>query len=179
MTNSSTTGGYLLPVGEALPADASLEDVLQAHVVGITGLPGALVRPRWQPTVPKMPEPCETWAALGITSTAVDDSPVLHQGDGTARYIRHETIEVMVTMYGPQAEQKIKQLRDGLHIRQNNQSLLALGAKVIWCDGIRTIPEQYNMQWIRRYDMTYSLHRRVDLTYPIESFNSQPAIKLG
>ena len=169
MTNTSVTGSSLLPVGEALPADASLEDVLQAHVVGITGLPGALVRPRWQPTVPKMPEPCETWAAIGISTTDADAGPVLNQGAEVGGYIRHETIQVMVTFYGPHAEQKIKQLRDGMHIRQNNQALLAIKAKVVQCGDIKSVPEQYNMQWVRRYDMTYTLHRRVELTYPIST----------
>lgn len=179
MSNTSAMGGYLLPVGAALPADTALEDALQAHVVGITGLPGALVRPRWQPVVPKMPEPCETWAAIGHSTTAVDDSPVLDQGDGSARYIRHETIEVLVSFYGPQAEQKIKQLRDGLHLRQNNLPLLAIGAKVIWCNAIKSAPEQHNMQWVKRYDMTYALHRRVERVYPVSHINIQPDVELG
>lgn len=104
---------------------------------------------------------------------------MLHQGDGTARYIRHENIEVLVSFYGPQAEQKIKQLRDGMHLRHNNRPLLAIGARLLWCNAIKMAAEQYNMQWLRRYDMTYALHRRVERTYPFESFNSQPAIKIG
>ena len=51
MSNTSATGGYL--AGQLAPlADDELDDAIQAAVASISGLPGDLVRPRWQPAGP-------------------------------------------------------------------------------------------------------------------------------
>src|SRR4051812_9766277 len=56
-TNDSSTGGYLSPVvASSALQDAALDALLQQMVAGITGLPGNMVRPRWQPVTPKQPE---------------------------------------------------------------------------------------------------------------------------
>jgi len=52
--------------------DAALDAVFQALVVGITGLPGTLVRPRWQPVPPTQPSVTTNWAAIGVTTNAAD-----------------------------------------------------------------------------------------------------------
>ena len=175
MANSSATGGYLLPDG-AVAYDSVLEDALQAHIVGITGLPGQMVRPRWQPVTPKMPEPHENWAAVGVTNTKTDFSPALVQGDSSTKFIRHEILTVMVSFYGANAESLICRFRDGMQISQNNLSLLSIGAKFNSCDEYRPAPELLNMQWVRRFDMEYRLKRSVTRTYSILPLINPPDI---
>src|SRR5574340_383319 len=83
MANTSATGGYLSPDASALPLEGdALDALLQGMVVGITGLPGAMVRPRWQSVVPKQPEPTVDWCAIGITTSDRTDYPV-EEHDGT------------------------------------------------------------------------------------------------
>lgn len=176
MTNTSATGGYLTPAGGALPRDEVLEDALQAHVVGITGLPGFMVRPRWQSTIPEMPELDQNWAAIGVKLSRADASPVLDQQDEDARYVRHITIDVLVTFYGPSGFEYAELFRDGLAIPQNNQPLSVIKAKLISTGDILNIPELVNQQFIRRYDMPYIIRRKVERTYQIKPFNSPPVV---
>ncbi|WP_217284496.1 phage neck terminator protein [Pseudomonas nitroreducens] len=85
MANTSASGGYLTPAGAPTPADEALEDILQPMVVGITGLPGKMVRPRWQPGNPKQPEPNVNWCAIGVMHTKQDANPAIeHDAPGTA-----------------------------------------------------------------------------------------------
>lgn len=176
MANTSATGGYLTPGGGALPRDEELEDALQAHVVGITGLPGAMVRPRWQSTVPEMPEPDQNWAAIGVKLSRADAGPALEQQDENTRYIRHETMDVLVTFYGPSGFEYAELFRDGLAIPQNNQPLFAIKAKLIGHGDILNIPELVNQQFIRRYDLPFTIRRKVERTYQIKPFNSPPVV---
>lgn len=178
MANTSATGGYLTPGGSALLRDEVLEDALQAHVVGITDLPGFMVRPRWQPTVPEMPEPDQNWAAIGVKLTRADDGPVLEQQEEFTRYIRHETMDVLVTFYGPSGFEYASLFRDGLAIPQNNQPLSAIKAKLISTGDILAIPELVNQQFIRRYDLPFTIRRKVERTYQIKPFNSPPVISV-
>ncbi|MFT2520511.1 hypothetical protein ACMWQB_30330, partial [Escherichia coli] len=64
--NTSATGGYLVPAVASPPLDDDdLDNLLHDMIAGISGLPRAMVRPRWQPTVPKQPEPGVNWCAFG------------------------------------------------------------------------------------------------------------------
>lgn len=174
MANISTSGA-VLPEGEAL-SDEDIADALQAHVVGITGMDGQLVRPRWQKKPPAIPEPLITWAALGTKSNRSDDSPYLDQSIKAMTYVRHEAIEVLISFYGPNAYSSISQLRDGFYIPQNNRSLLEIGAKFIGCGEILSVPELVGTEWVQRYDMTYNLRRKEKRLYPLLPFDIQPDI---
>lgn len=174
--NTSATGGYLSPDGQAVPNDTAFEDILQAHVVGITGLNGAMVRPRWQIIVPKMPEPEQDWCAVGVMSSNDPDSPYIDQ-NGHA--FNHEVIEVLASFYGPKAEHYAKLLKRGLAIPQNNQQLKHQHMTFIDAQSVVVVPELINMQWLRRCDVQFTL-RRLDVRhYPIQQFNKLPEINLG
>lgn len=55
MPQDTTTPGYLPP--STSPAyDAALDQMFHDLVMGITGLTGDLVRPRWQAEPPQQPE---------------------------------------------------------------------------------------------------------------------------
>ena len=80
--NTSQTPGYLTPTSGPL-TEEELQDVLTAMVAGITGLPGKMVRPRWQPKPPKQPEHNIPWCAVGIPDEDHDRfSAVIHEGGG-------------------------------------------------------------------------------------------------
>jgi hypothetical protein len=169
MGNSSLTYGYLTPNTPYPADDDALTAILQGMVVGITGLDGTLVRPRWQPVIPKMPEPSTSWCAIGVSTTVPDDGPYIGYDplNDVGPYIRHETIELACTFYGPQAKQYVSILRDGLGIPQNTDVLRANNMAWVSCGPIQQVPELFNQQWIRRQDMTVTLRREVTRTYNI------------
>lgn len=169
--NDSSTGGYLAPVAASPPLeDDALDDLLQEMVAGIIGLPPTMVRPRWQPTVPKQPEPSVNWCALGITTQDNDASPAIQHdptGDGSDVYQRHQDIELLCTFYGPGAKGYAQRLVDGLAIPQNSEQLGLNDMKFVSVGTIRAAPDLVNQQWIRRYDVTVALRRKITRTYPV------------
>lgn len=67
MSNTSATGGYLLPEQSPAPLEGdALDDFFHDIVAGITGLDTNLVRPRWQETPPPAPKRGTNWAAVGV-----------------------------------------------------------------------------------------------------------------
>lgn len=171
MANTSATGGYIVPAAESPPlTDDALDAVFQADVVNITGLSGTLVRPRWQPVPPKHPEPTVDWCAIGITEIAPDDSPSIRHvgtGDGSDNMVRHDQITLLCTFHGPLAMRYAAKLRDGIGILQNTEALALQGIKFIESSPIRSVPELYNQQWIKRFDIALIFRRKVDRMYPI------------
>jgi len=171
MANDSSTGGYLSPaVGSPPLEDDALDDLLHDLVAGVTGLPGSMVRPRWQPTVPKQPEPSVNWCAIGVTVQTNDASPAIQHdpaGDGSDVYQRHQDIELLCTFYGPAAKGYAQMLVDGLAIPQNNEQLGLNDMKFVSAGTIRAAPDLVNQQWVRRYDVTVALRRKITRTYPV------------
>ncbi len=179
MANDSSTGGYLQPGPSPAPPseDDALAILLQGMVVGITGLPGGMVRPRWQAVAPKQPEASVNWCAIGVTVSTPDDNPaVLHEGDGDGRdrLIRHLTIELLATFYGPASAGYAGMLRDGLYIAQNWEVLAAQGFGLINVGEALPVPELVNQQWIRRHDMRARMRRAINRTYPVLNILSAP-----
>ncbi len=169
--NTSATGGYLAPVAASPPLeDGDLDAQFQQAVVGITGLPGALVRPRWQATNPKQPEPSTNWCSIGVMDITPDAGPYIqHKGAGQGQddFTRHEQIELVATFYGPQAQRYAAMLRDGFGMPQNIESLNAVGISFVECQAFRPVPELVNQQWIRRYDMALTFRRQVRRVYGV------------
>jgi hypothetical protein len=159
--------------------DDDLDNALQALVVGITGLDAALVRPRWQPVPPKQPEPMVDWCAIGVLSSTPDASPVIEHlfgNDITApagdRSIRHEELDVLVSLYGPHAKANLGVLRDGLGIPQNLEVAKSVGLYFIGLEPARAAPELVNQQWIRRWDTALIFRRMVARAYGINNILS-------
>ncbi|MCY1215553.1 hypothetical protein D9M69_119340 [compost metagenome] len=178
MANTSATGGYLTPTAPVPPEDDALDNLLQELVAGVTGLPGNLVRPRWQPTVPKQPEPSVNWCALGITVQTPDAGPAIRHdpaGDGSDTYIRHQDILLLCTFYGPAAKGYAQRLADGLAIPQNGEQLGLNDMAFVSAGDIRAAPDFVNQQWVRRYDLTVQLRRKITRTYPVLNLLSAQA----
>lgn len=171
MANDSSTGGYLAPVdAQPPPDDAALDAIFQQLVVGVTGLPGSLVRPRWQPIVPKQPEASVNWCAIGVNEQDPDASPVLQHnsaGDGSDTYIRHQSIDVLCSFYGPGAKGYAQLLADGLCVPQNIEQIKARGMAFVSVGGTRAAPDLVNEQWIRRYDLIAHFRRAITRTYAV------------
>lgn len=170
MTNTSATGGYLVPSSSAPDYDATLDRAVQQMVVGIVGLSGDKVRPRWQPNQPKQPEPSVDWCALGVQSVTPDDGPaIVHDGSGAGSdtVARHETIEFVVSFYGPSGLGNAARLRDGVSLPQNVEAIEAAGLRYVATSEIIPAPALVNEQWVRKYDIRLTLRRQVSRTYPV------------
>ncbi|MDP3351816.1 MAG: hypothetical protein Q8S92_22755 [Hydrogenophaga sp.] len=171
MATSSASGGYLQPSAEVPPSsDLDLDVQLQRVVVGITTLPGEMVRPRWQPGNPRHPEPGTNWCAIGTARIRPDAGPAIqHQaaGNGSDSYTRHEELDVLATFYGPQAQRNALRMRDGISVPQNTEGLRAIDIRFVETSDIVAVPELMNQQWVRRYDLPIRLRRVVRRTYTV------------
>lgn len=165
MPNDSSTGGFLSSLTSPLEDDA-LDAVFQVLIVGITGLPGSMVRPRWQPVVPKQPEPSIDWCAFGIVDVTPDDNAV-NDIAFTGQYERHEDIELLVTFYGPNRNGFAQLLRDGLAVAQNREALKINLINFVSSAKMRSVPELVNLQWIRRSDLPLYFRRKIERTFGV------------
>jgi hypothetical protein len=169
--NDSSTGGYLAPTVEAPPdEDDALDDLIHDMIAGVTALASDLVRPRWQSVVPKQPAPSVNWCAFGVSDQEPDANPVIEHdgtGNGNDTYIRHEEFDVACTFYGPAAKGYAQRLADGIAIPQNREALGANDMAFVGVSRILPAPDFVNQQWIRRYDITVKLRRKITRTYPV------------
>jgi hypothetical protein len=175
MPNDSTAAGYITPTSTAPAADLDLDKILQHIVVGLTGLAGNMVRPRWQPTTPKQPEPSANWAAVGVTNVQSDSSPaIIHDptSDGSDTLIRHERVECLVTFYGPNGQQYAEMFRDGFWLSQNSAMLDEYDMSFVDAGPIRSVPEYVNQQARRRYDLAFTLRRKITRSYGVRNILS-------
>lgn len=171
MANDSSTGGYLAPAdAQPPPEDAVLDALFQQMVVGITGLPGSLVRPRWQPTVPKQPEASVNWCAIGVMDIDADAGPAIQHvpdGDGHDTYQRHEALTLLCSFYGPNGMRYAAQMRDGVGFPQNGGMLQVNEMGLISVGRILARPDLVNETWVKRWDLEIKIRRRVVRTYAV------------
>lgn len=170
MPNTSATGGYLDPTTTAPVQDDGFEDLIGGAISGIAGITRALVRPRWQPTPPAQPSLETNWCAFGITQIDADWSATvthLPAGDGSDEVVRHDTVRLLASFYGPAGYGNATKVRDGLWVAQNRDGLRSAGLVVNECDRIRTASDLMNERFIRRVDLDIVLRRAVMRSYPV------------
>lgn len=186
MTNDSSTGGYVTP--NALPAvpdeDAALDKIMHDALVGMTGIGGTLVRPRWQPEPPALPANTIDWIAFGVYNEEGDTFAFVGHTHGTAYpqgadvMQRNEVIEFLVSAYGPNAGRTAKLVRDGFSVAQNREALWAVKANIVNVGGARKVPAQVNNIWYQRVDLSVFVRREIIRTYPIlDLLSAQATIK--
>ncbi|MDG7050611.1 MAG: hypothetical protein JRZ94_05350 [Nitrososphaerota archaeon] len=176
MPNTSATGGYL--VGTVNPTvlytDNALQDFLHEWIVGITGLAPALVRPRWQPEQPNIPQSAVDWCAFGITDKSYIGQPFVNHIASSIAYpngydeVRsHQELTVMVTFYGPDAENYELLLSKGMFVAQNQEALNLVNVALTGCGGSTTIPELIKEKWVYRVDLPIYFRRQIVLDYQV------------
>lgn len=169
MSNDSTAAGYLTPVGDVPAYDQELEREISRWIRGLTGLNKNLVYPRWTDPQTQIPKNGITWCAFGITTIPEDDNPAYVQTDAGAEQWSHETVEILTCFYGPQGMATAKQFRAGIFVSQNNDELNRAGMSFMQCGRVLNLPELINNQWVRRYDLSVQLRRKVIRTYDIKT----------
>ena len=172
MPNDSSTGGYLAPssVGGDLN-DAALAQFLQQIVVGIVGLSGPMVRPRWQAEPPNIPDFGTNWAAIGPGQRDRDPfSAVIHNpaGQGSSTVIRNRTLEILCSLYGPLAETNTELLAQGLELSQNREVMQLAGFNLVGgASRPLIVPILIKQRWQYRVDTNFMLRQQQKYTYPI------------
>jgi len=174
VSNTSASGGHLSPQ-TGIPSITSAEDVIQAVLADCSGLPGDLVRPRWQPRTPATPPQDVDWCAFGITRVTPRGYPVVrHQAlgeddDGGDVVTRQEQLEILVTFYGPEASDRCAALGMALHVPQNRDPLRRAGMAVDGLGDPVIAPERVNQIWVMRVDLTIWITREISSRYPVRS----------
>lgn len=161
------------PTPTPLYGDA-LDDLIHDLFVGLTGLDGSLVRPRFQVKPPKQPPQGTDWCAVGVMDDDPDAQPAMTANpDGVnLDFVRHETIHVLASFYGPNAGALAAQARDGLALSQNNEILASQLMLYVNNDTIRKVPELVGEQWVDRRDLPVTFRRQVKRAYAVASIAS-------
>lgn len=176
MANTSAVSGYIQPkLKSGLLEGTELQDFLHDWLVGVSNVPKPMIRPRWQPEPPNIPDVNVDWLAFGITER---DSPQFpyegHSGDGMGHdvVIRHESLTVMISVYGPNADMIAHLIRENSTISQNREVLLKNGFSVREIGGFRAAPEIIKQQWMYRLDFEIVFNRKIEITYPVLNLDS-------
>lgn len=167
----SNVAGYLLPDSSPAPLqDAALENFFQSIVVGILSFNPKLVRPRWQPEPPNQPEGSVDWLALGIVRMDPDTyAATIHDsaGNGKDELQRHETVELLISAYGPNAARNLALFREGIQIEQNRAVLTANAMGLESTGEILAAPALVKDRWVRKFDMRMTVRRQIRHTYQV------------
>lgn len=177
--NTSATGGYLLPQKPATEPFNGLtfEQFLQTVFVGVSGLPGDLVRPKWQLNPPKQPDATVNWMAFGLTSDDADVNAYVGVDDtGNNQFMRMEALTVQCSFYGPKSLEFGKTVRDGFQIPQNFEALQSVKMGFVNADQMVRAPDIVNERWVDRWEMSVYLRREIIRVYPILNFLSGSGI---
>lgn len=179
MANDSTVAGFLTPVTPPVVLeDDALADFFQPIFVGLTGLAGEFVRPRWQPEPPDQPDRDQNWIAFGIVDEAPDTyAAVVHDPDGSGddELQQHEDVDILVSAYGPNARGMLKLIAGGLQISQNRAPLIAAGMNLKETGRIVSAPTLAKDVWLNRCDMHVIIRRGVFRRYQVRNIESAEA----
>lgn len=173
----STSAGYITPSIDVTLSDDGLADALWRMAVGITGLPEDMVRIRFQPDPPDMPENDQDWCAIGVTDVDPPASrpELIHDdkaadGKGETLMRGYETMSVMASFYGPNAMGYATRLRDGLQMEQNRDEMQADGSlNLLWVGTLRNVSGVQNTTFRNRFDLTIRLRHRFERTYNVRN----------
>lgn len=174
MATDSSVAGYLNP-SVAAPYDEALDDFLHGVIVGLTGLAGSLVRPRWQAEPSQRPEFNVNWCSFGLSRSEVD--PFAYEahdptGEGPVRVERDEILFYAHSFYGPGAHGIAERFRDGLEIPQNRDVLQTGKLGLIEVQEAVKVPSLLAERWVPKIDVMVLYRRRTSRSYPVLTIRS-------
>lgn len=180
MPNTSATGGPLAPAAMPAPLEGqALYEFVQAWLVGVCGLDGTMVRPRFQSEPPNIPDSGLAWMAFGIGARPADTFPFVQHNPGTeappvagsSTLQRHETLDVLCSFYDTGvtglADQYASILRDGLVMPQNSEVLQESGFALVKVGSLLPVPSLLKERWLYRIDFPLVVRRAIERTYPV------------
>lgn len=173
MSGNSTAAGYLTPFDAPAPIEEdALDQFFHDVIAGITGVDGKLVRPRWQEVPLNMPPANSSWIAFGVTNQIEDFNGYVEHAEGKDTLQRYETLDLMVSSYGPKAATNLGRLLDGLEIEQNRAVLTANGMGVLEATDKVNAPVLVKDRWRKRIDSTIKIRREIRREYDIRDIAS-------
>lgn len=180
MPNTSASSGYLQPGQAPAPSPLEGQDLnrfLQQLIVGVSGLDGTLVRPRWQTEMPIIPNEATVWAAMGVTTRPRDTYPAIvhvaggNSGRGYDELRRHETLHTLCSFYDTgvngQADKFCALVADGLAIPQNREVLTLNGFGLVSTGDPTAVPSLWKERWLYRADLQIIFRRQIKRTYSV------------
>lgn len=168
---------YIQPFSsEPIPNELTVTQFIQTVLVGISGVDGTLVRPKWQANPPKHPPTIETnWIAFGIGLGAPDNNAYIATNPNDPSVVdsqRHETLDVGVSIYGPLALETYALLRDGFQVPQNLQALIDANMGFVEILAARPLPDLLNERFYNRVETSIILRRQVNRLYSVPTILS-------
>jgi hypothetical protein len=167
--STSATGGFVTPSTTVLlPRNLTFTQFIQVLLVGISGFPGALVRPEWQINPPKRPDIFENWLAFGTAESIPTINSYLGlNSDGKFVSQRHEEFVVKCAIYGPASLDNYRFIRDGFQIPQNVDAMTAASMGLVEVGKAIHLPELIDERWYDRWDFFISMRYETQRTYPV------------
>lgn len=167
--------------------DKDLARFLQQIVVGVTSMTGSVVFPRWQLNPPNQPDATVDWAAIGCTRRTRDTfAAVIHSTDpndffdSTDTIYRNQILEILVSFYGPNAEQNSEVFAMGLSLEQNRYTMQLNGFALVEVSDSLIVPALIKEQWIMGIDVPFRLRRQQAYQYPVPNLKgAQGTIQEG
>lgn len=179
MVNTSASGGDLQPDTAPAPLDGeALQVFLQNWLAPLCGLPGNMVRPRWQPEPANIPVAGDAWMAFGLADRISDAFPYFEESsDGlVTRLQEQEELPLLCSFYDlgstGLADRYASLLRSNLRIPQNWEPLRAGGFALAHVGTMRQAPAIKATRWLFRMDLDVTLRRQIDRTYRVRSLVS-------
>lgn len=179
--NTSNQAGYLTAVAPAPLEGVALQNFLQEVMVGITGIDGTLIRPRWQAEPPDIPAAGTVWCSFGITSRIKDTFAYTKHAPGNADVgtdvlQRQEELHIMASFYDlgsqGQADLYAELLADGFQIAQNREVLQSQGFAFVSSGELTPMPVLLKERWQYRVDVELVIRRQIDRTYNVLNLES-------
>lgn len=162
----------MLPTSPDPLDDDALADFLQVWVVALTGLPPDLVRPRWQPEPPNIPDYGTDWCGFGVISQEADTfAAEIHYptGNGYDEIRRHELVTCQASFYGPNCGKYVSLLRDCMQLQDNLEYLTLAGMGLVESIDITAAPELIKERWLKRKDLSFVIRRQIVRDFAVPS----------
>jgi hypothetical protein len=155
----------------------TLTEFLQTMLAGVSGLPGQLIRPKWQINPPKQPDVEVNWLAMALINAPADANAYvgfLPDGHGGQVNVtqRMEQLELLCGFYGPNGYDYMGLTRDGFQIQANRDALTLAGMGYVGENTGHRVPDLVNERWVDRWEISFFINRQILRSYPILSFLS-------